>query len=386
MSGAQYRKIVIRPRHDFSDPIAVAKIAGMNAMESNRLLLFDYPVISVILDAEDGIAWPETLFLVEVARRSRSLTGDTVRTYSESLLVLLNYLATIPLKLSEMTEERWGAYCQYLCRGQKRYATATTNLHLNVAASFLIWGQESGVLQSPFGRYLRESRQRGVSLMTRGRRRSLGTQATQLRAIKRYPRFISLHDFQRLSKSAPLPYRLQFKWAICTGIRRFEICALTIGDLDRSIMQYGDGLVQLDLLRKGGCLRSIYVPSDLIDETRWYILMDRSRPKLSGDDTIFLSSSGIPISRVSLTRKFRELSDRLGIKCTLHHLRHTYALQVLERLQKHELAGESLNAIKVVQVLMGHSSIETTEIYLDAMEITSDAVVDTLGYLYGASF
>lgn len=385
MSSAQFRKVVIRPRHDFSDPIALAKIAGMDAMDSDQLLLFDYPAVAVILDAADGIAWPETLFLVEVARRSRSLTGDTVRTYSESLLVLLNYLATIPLELGDMTEERWGAYCQYLCRGKKRYATATANLHLNVAANLLIWGQESGVLQSSFGRYLQEARQRGASLMIRGHRRSLGTQATQLRAVKRYPRFMSIDDFQRLSRSAPLPYRLQFKWAICTGIRRFEICALTISDLDRSTSPCGDGLVQLDLLRKGGCLRSIYVPADLIDETRWYILMDRPKPKLSGDDTVFLSSSGIPMRRGGLTRKFRELSDRLGIKCTLHHLRHTFALQVLERLQKHELAGESLNAIKVVQVLMGHSSIETTEIYLDAMEITSDAVVDTLGYLYGAS-
>ncbi len=385
MSSAQFRKVVIRPRHDFTDPIALAKIAGTDAIDPDQLLLFDYPAVAVILDAADGIAWPETRFLVEVARRSRSLTGDTVRTYSESLLILLNYLATIPLEVGDMTEERWGAYCQYLCRGKKRYATATANLHLNVAANFLIWGQESGVLQSTFGRYLQEARQRGASLMIRGHRRSLGTQATQLRAVKRYPRFMSIEDFQRLSKSAPLPYRLQFKWAICTGIRRFEICALTISDLDRSTIQCGDGLVQLDLLRKGGCLRSIYVPADLIDETRWYILMDRPKPKLSGDDTVFLSPSGIPMRRGGLTRKFRELSDRLGIKCTLHHLRHTFALQVLERLQKHELAGESLNAIKVVQVLMGHSSIETTEIYLDAMEVTSDAVVDTLGYLYGAS-
>ncbi|WP_374710574.1 tyrosine-type recombinase/integrase [Massilia pseudoviolaceinigra] len=182
-----------------------------------------------------------------------------------------------------------------------------------------------------------------------------------------------------------MPYRLQFKWAICTGLRRFEICALTIGDLDRSTISCGDGLVQLDLMRKGGRLRSIYVPSDLIDETRWYILMDRPKPKLGADDSVFLSSSGLPMRRGRLTRKFRELADRLGIKCTLHHLRHTFALQVLERLQRHELAGEWLNAIKVVQVLMGHSSIETTEIYLDAMEITSDAVVGALGYLYGAS-
>jgi hypothetical protein len=112
MSSAQFRKVVIRPRHDFSEPVALAKIAGMDAIDPDRLLLFDYPAVAVILDAADGIAWPETLFLVEVARRSRSLTGDTVRTYSESLLVLLNYLATISLEPCDITEERRSAYCQ----------------------------------------------------------------------------------------------------------------------------------------------------------------------------------------------------------------------------------------------------------------------------------
>lgn len=385
LNTSKFRKVTIRPRQDFLESIAVAEIAGLEAADPGKFLLFDYPAIVVILDAANNIAWPETLFLVEVARRSRSMTGDTVRTYSESLLALLNYLSEIGLAPGDVTEERWGAYCQSLCYGKKKYAIATTNLHLTVAANFLVWGQTSGVLSSPFGKYLQEMRQKGIPLMIAGRRVRLGTQATQLRYIKKYPRFISIDDFQRLARSAPLPYRLQFKWAICTGIRRFEICSLTIGNLDESTISSCDGLVQLELVRKGGYLRSIYVPSDLIEETRWYVRMDRPKPKRHADDTLFLSPNGFPMSRSGLTRKFHELAVRLGIKCTLHNLRHTFALHVLERLQKHELAGDSINAIKVVQVLLGHSSIATTEIYLDAMEITSDAVSESLGYLYGAS-
>ncbi|KHA76964.1 hypothetical protein NC77_18625 [Janthinobacterium lividum] len=60
-------------------------------------------------------------------------------------------------------------------------------------------------------------------------------------------------------------------------------------------------------------------------------------------------------------------------------------MQVLARLQKYENEGDPINALKSLQILMGHASLETTEIYLDAMEVTSDAVAETLGYLYGAS-
>jgi integrase len=86
-----------------------------------------------------------------------------------------------------------------------------------------------------------------------------------------------------------------------------------------------------------------------------------------------------------MTREFRDVADRLNIKATLHHLRHTFAIQVLGHLQKYELEGEPINAIKTLQVLMGHSSIETTEIYLEAMDVTSDAVAQTLGFLYGGA-
>ncbi|RAS17028.1 hypothetical protein BX591_1501 [Paraburkholderia bryophila] len=34
---------------------------------------------------------------------------------------------------------------------------------------------------------------------------------------------------------------------------------------------------------------------------------------------------------------------------------------------------------------MGHASFETTEIYLRAMDVTSDAVMQALDYLYGAT-
>jgi hypothetical protein len=93
-------------------------MAGVD-FEYRRLLLFDFTVVAVILDGDGLIHWPTTMYLVDVARRSRSVTGDTVRTYAESLIVLLHYLSATQLSMVEITEERWGAYCAFLSRGAR---------------------------------------------------------------------------------------------------------------------------------------------------------------------------------------------------------------------------------------------------------------------------
>jgi integrase len=356
---------------------------GVDNFEYRRLLLFDFTVVAVILDGDGLIHWPTTMYLVDVARRSRSVTGDTVRTYAESLIVLLHYLSATQLSMVEITEERWGAYCAFLSRGAKNYSISSANLHLTVASNFLVWAQTTGWISSQFGQRLLELRRNKSHNAIRGRLR--GEQTTQLRAVTRMPRFVGPEDFQRIARAAPLPYKLQFKWASCTGIRRFEVCGLRISDLSRSTSSGSTGLVQLQILRKGGRLRTIYAPATLIDETRWYILLDRPQPKPGFEDFVFLGERGTPTSRQCLTRVFRKVADSLGLDATLHHLRHTFAIQVLGRLQQFELRGDPINAIKALQILMGHSSIETTEIYLNAMDVTSDAVAQTLGYLYGES-
>jgi site-specific recombinase XerD len=44
-----------------------------------------------------------------------------------------------------------------------------------------------------------------------------------------------------------------------------------------------------------------------------------------------------------------------------------------------------MNSLKTLQVMLGHASVESTDLYLQAMETSSDAVMEALGYLYGAS-
>ncbi|MEJ1938092.1 tyrosine-type recombinase/integrase, partial [Nostoc sp. NIES-2111] len=143
------------------------------------------------------------------------------------------------------------------------------------------------------------------------------------------------------------------------------------------------GLISFQILRKGGRDLTVYAPTTLVEETNWYVLTERPSSKSPGaGGIVFLSESGLPISRQTLSRKFREVADRIGSKATLHHLRHTFALKVYGQLERFRLSGEEVNPIKTVQVLLGHAHAETSEIYTSAASVASEAVMTALDSLF----
>lgn len=176
-----------------------------------------------------------------------------------------------------------------------------------------------------------------------------------------------------------------FRWAVTTGFRRFEVINLLLSDLPegRSADAEVEGLVQFDLMRKGGRLCSVYAPAQLLEETWWYVLTERPRSGSSEEHSVFLTRRGFPVSRSTLSRVFRRCADAAGSKATLHHLRHTFATNVLRVLEAFERADAPMNSIKTLQVLLGHATVRSTEIYLRALHADSAAVAEMLGYLYG---
>lgn len=118
----------------------------------------------------------------------------------------------------------------------------------------------------------------------------------------------------------------------------------------------------------------------------------RRRLLLKGDDgslepaQLWLTSAGVPVSAASWRSAFDRASKRcqahgLGLNASPHSLRHTFAVYALRCFVDllsgsdralppigssayHQLAFDPL---RMVQLLLGHSSMETTLIYLDAL-------------------
>ncbi len=133
------------------------------------------------------------------------------------------------------------------------------------------------------------------------------------------------------------------------GCRVSELCGLDVTDLDRSE-------ATLLLRGKGRKQRLVPVGEPALEAVRLYLRAGRS--ELVGKSphaALFLNRRGGRLSRVSVWNLIKKTGAMAGLPESLspHTLRHTYATHLLE-------GGADL---RVVQELLGHADIGTTEIY-----------------------
>jgi integrase/recombinase XerD len=175
---------------------------------------------------------------------------------------------------------------------------------------------------------------------------------------KRLPGVLTPRQMKRLL-AAPAPEhgplwrrdRAMLETMYAAGLRASEVCALTTRD-------YNSTLGVLLVTGKGGKQRvvPIGVPAQEALETS---LRQRDETvSRFGDDRdegrLFLSNSGRPLERVAIWQIVRRNAARAGLEHVHPHmLRHSFAT--------HLLAGGA--DLRVVQELLGHSDISTTQIY-----------------------
>lgn len=137
-----------------------------------------------------------------------------------------------------------------------------------------------------------------------------------------------------------------------TGARISEIVALNVSD----VMKIDGGEVaNLRLTGKGGKVRVVPMGSFARAALDQYLV--RMRPALVSHDreALFLNDRGGRLSRQSMWTMVSEAARRAQIATEVspHSLRHSYATHLLD-------GGAD---VRVVQELLGHSSVTTTQIY-----------------------
>lgn len=135
------------------------------------------------------------------------------------------------------------------------------------------------------------------------------------------------------------------------GLRVSELCGLR---LDNLYLQ--EGFIQVH--GKGKKERLVPISPRAIDElNRWFAERDHIRPKPGHEDFVFLSKRrGTGLSRITVFHIIKELCHKLGLRDTIspHTFRHSFATHLLE-------GGANL---RVIQEMLGHENINTTEIYV----------------------
>jgi integrase/recombinase XerD len=181
---------------------------------------------------------------------------------------------------------------------------------------------------------------------------------------RRLPDYLSLEEVERLlggpDVSEPLGRRdravLELLYA--SGLRVSELIALCVPCL----------LLDSGLLRVPGRQgRERLVPVGRQAQRALTSYLESARPSLARPESgpiVFLNARGGALSRMTIWKVIRAAAARAGVERDVnpHMLRHSFAAHMLER-------GASL---RIVQELLGHADISTTQVYarLDSRDLS----------------
>lgn len=179
------------------------------------------------------------------------------------------------------------------------------------------------------------------------------------------PKALSVEDMKALLMSplgtspTEVRLRLMLQLLYATGLRVSELCGLTL-----DAVAEGEGVV-LRVTGKGGKTR--LVPLGEVAAETMYQFMKESRPRLKGakGPYLFAGPSGAALTRVRVFQLIQEAGNRVGVHVAPHHLRHTFATHLLQNDAD----------LRSVQLMLGHASLNTTQIYT---KITNQRLRDTL--------
>ena len=182
-------------------------------------------------------------------------------------------------------------------------------------------------------------------------------------AAKRLPKALPLADVEAILEAAgaagtPLALRDRALLEVLygTGARISEAVGLDVDDVDTV-----DGVVRL--LGKGGKERLVPVGRFALEAVDAWLV--RGRPAVLADagsaraegagPALFLNSRGGRLSRQSAWAVLGRAAERAGVTADVspHTLRHSFATHLLD-------GGAD---VRVVQELLGHASVTTTQVY-----------------------
>ena len=243
------------------------------------------------------------------------LTGGTQQNYIRAVVMLQDHYTIRP---DQLTEKQVQQYIFWL-RDEKKVAKGT--FQSNWAGIKFFYYHTLGV---------------DWTLFTRKKVRP------PLR--KRLPVPIAWQDGHRLIGALQRPdYQLCCSFMLALGLRIGDVVALTVDSIDAPQM-----LVRV--IGKRNKERVVPLPQTLLVALRKFWLTHR-HPRL-----LFPNGRGTaPLCVESLRQAFNQARDTLGMAKAIkpHSLRHGFATHLLEN-------GVD---IRIVQILLGHASLRSTEIY-----------------------
>lgn len=280
-------------------------------------------------------------------------------------------------------------FLQYL-RHERGQAEHTQRTYAALLGKFIAWADKQGLADwkqvelRHLMDFLQHERQRSLANEPKGSARKLSSESVYLEiaALRAFYRFAENERFlpANVAENLSLPRRWKrlpkaltsqeieklltperpdtpqtlcdqavLELAYASGLRLAELRSLRLEQLH---LEAGF----INVIGKGNKERVVPVGKKAVESLNRYI--EVGRPKLVNQRSpanVFLTKRGTPFAAVTLWLRMKQRVRRAGISrnFTPHMLRHSFATHLLEH-------GADL---RVIQELLGHASISTTEVY-----------------------
>ena len=196
-------------------------------------------------------------------------------------------------------------------------------------------------------------------------------QRIRVQKEKRLPDVLSIDELRQLIGAVrKLRYRTYFSTVYSLGLRRNEGLHLQVRDIDSARM-----LVHVHR-GKGAKDRFVPLPARTLGLLRDYWVTHRNPVWLFpdiGSDQRQAVSSDRPMSKDGVQHAMQRVVHQLGLRksVSIHTLRHSYATHLLE-------AGVNL---RLIQQYLGHSSLQTTMVYLHLTTVSQEQAIAVINKL-----
>ena len=269
----------------------------------------------------------------------KGLASNTISAYRLDIEKFFHYLSTNQLSLEQVTPEQLSSYVAWL-RGMENteFKIGESSIARNIISirSYFTYLAKEHKFNNPSSNF---------------KPPKIGKRLPKALTIDQVMSMLNIAGTDLISSRDKALVELLY----ATGARVSELINLNTLDISTSDTQTG-ATTTVKLKGKGGKERVVPIGSFAVAAVNDYLV--RSRPtllKVSTQKALFLNQRGGRLSRQSAWNLVAKAAERAGLsdQVTPHSMRHSFATHLLD-------GGAD---IRVVQELLGHSSVTTTQIY-----------------------
>ena len=269
----------------------------------------------------------------------KGLANNTISAYRLDIEKFFHYLSTNQLSLENVTPEQLSSYVAWL-RGMENteFKIGESSIARNIISirSYFTYLAKEHKFNNPSSNF---------------KPPKIGKRLPKALTIDQVMSMLNIAGTDLISSRDKALVELLY----ATGARVSELINLNTLDISTVDTQAGT-TTTVKLKGKGGKERVVPIGSFAVVAVNDYLV--RSRPtllKVSTQKALFLNQRGGRLSRQSAWNLVANAAERAGLsdQVTPHSMRHSFATHLLD-------GGAD---IRVVQELLGHSSVTTTQIY-----------------------